>query len=209
MKPVNLGVLVSGRGSNLQAIQKAIVSGSLDAEVRVVISNKKQAPGLEWARTQGLNGVFLNPKDFAGMANPREQYDQVVVKILQTENVDLVVLAGYMRIVTPVLIQAYRWRIMNIHPSLLPAFPGLNAQQQALDWGVKVSGCTVHFVTEGVDEGPIIRQVAVSVQEDDTVDSLSARILEYEHRILPEAIQLFAEERLHVEGRRVRVLEAP
>ncbi len=209
MKPVHLGVLISGRGSNLQAIHRAIVAGSLDASIRVVLSNKEQAPGLEWARAHGLNGVFVNPKEFAGTADPREEYDRAVVKILRNDNVDLVILAGYMRIVTPVLIHAYRWRMMNIHPSLLPAFPGLNAQQQALEWGVKVSGCTVHFVTEGVDEGPIIRQAAVPVREDDTVDSLSARILEHEHRILPEAIQLFAEGRLQVEGRRVRVLDAP
>lgn len=208
MKPVNLGVLISGRGSNLQAVHEAIGSGALVAEIRVVISNKEQAPGLARAREQGLNGIFLNPKQFADTPNPREEYDRALVQLLQKADVELVILAGYMRIVTPILIHAYPWRIMNIHPSLLPAFPGLNAQQQALDWGVKVSGCTVHFVTEGVDEGPIIRQAAVPVLEDDTVDSLSARILEQEHRILPEAIQLFAEGRLRVEGRRVRVRES-
>ncbi|RMH34705.1 MAG: phosphoribosylglycinamide formyltransferase [Nitrospirae bacterium] len=208
MKPVNLGVLISGRGSNLQAIHEAIGSRMLDAAIRVVISNKEHAPGLERARGQGLNGIFLDPKRFASASHPREEYDRAIVQLLREAHVDLVVLAGYMRIVTPILIHAYPWRIMNIHPSLLPAFPGLNAQQQALEWGVKVSGCTVHFVTEGVDEGPIIRQAAVPVLEGDTVDSLSARILEQEHRILPEAIQLFAENRLRVEGRRVRVRES-
>jgi phosphoribosylglycinamide formyltransferase-1 len=145
--------------------------------------------------------VFLDPKATPG----REAYDAVILEHLRKHDVGLVALAGYMKIVTRVLIDAYAHRIMNIHPSLLPAFPGLAAQQQALDWGAKVSGCTVHFVEEGVDTGPIIQQTVVPVLEGDTAESLEARILEQEHRIYPEAIQLFAEGRLAIEGRRVRV----
>ena len=206
MHALKIGVLVSGRGSNLQAIHGAIQSGSLRATIAVVISNKKEAPGLVRAKAEGLPCVFHDPKAFAGEANAREAYDQALVEILENHGVDLVVLAGYMRIVTSTLINRYQWKIINIHPSLLPAFPGLSAQQQALDWGVKMSGCTVHFVTEGVDEGPIILQAAVPVGEGDTSDSLSERILKEEHRIYPEAIQLFAEGRLQIQGRQVKIL---
>jgi phosphoribosylglycinamide formyltransferase-1 len=200
-KKLRLAVLASGRGSNLQAIIEAIEKGRLDATLAVVISNKAEAPALERARTHGAPAVFLDPK-----ATPdREAYDAVILEHLRTYNVGLVALAGYMKIVTRVLIEAYPDRIMNIHPSLLPSFPGLKAQQQALDWGVKVSGCTVHFVTEGVDAGPIIRQATVPVLEGDTAESLEARILTEEHRIYPEAIQLFAEGRLTVEERHVSI----
>jgi phosphoribosylglycinamide formyltransferase 1 len=200
-RPVTLGVLASGRGSNLQAIIDAIDKGTLNAVVAVVLSNKVQAPALERARAKGIAAVFLDPKLTAG----GEQYDGVILEHLRKHDVDLVVLAGYMKIVTPVLINAYPFCILNIHPSLLPAFPGLAAQKQALDWGVKVTGCTVHFVTEGVDCGPIIRQATVSVEESDTEETLAARILAEEHRIYAEAIQLFGEGRLIVEGRRVRI----
>ena len=206
VNPVRLGVLISGRGSNLQAIIEASQAGKLRASIGVVVSNKKDAPGLVRAQSLGFKGIFIDPKLFATDTNPREAYDQAVVKVLQEHDVQLVILAGYMRIVTPVLLNAYRWRVMNIHPSLLPAFPGLAPQQQALDWGVKMSGCTVHFVTEGVDEGPIIVQAAVPVLEEDTSETLSARILEQEHRIYPEAIQLYADGRLQVNGRQVRIL---
>ena len=198
---VRLGVLASGRGSNLQAIIDAIEKGSLDAVVAVVLSNKAQAPALDRARARGIPAIFLNPDLIVG----REKFDSLILEHLRKHEVELVALAGYMKIVTSVLINAFPNRMMNIHPSLLPAFPGLAAQRQALDWGVKVAGCTVHFVTEGVDCGPIIRQVAVPVQEDDTPETLSARILNEEHRIYREAIQLFAEGRLIVEGRRVRI----
>ena len=198
---IRLGVLASGRGSNLQAIIAAIEKGTLDAVVAVVISNKMEAPALERARKHGAPAVFLDPK----VAPGREDYDRNILEQLRVYNVALVVLAGYMKIVTSVLLEAYDERMMNIHPSLLPAFPGLAAQKQALDWGVKVSGCTVHFVTEGVDAGPIIRQAAVPVLETDTEESLAARILVEEHRIYPEAIQLFAQGRLTVEGRMVRI----
>ena len=201
-----LGVLVSGRGSNFQAIYEAIRSGSLRANIAVVVSNKKEAAALNRAQAQGLPWVFHDPKPFAGEENSREAYDQALVEILKQHGVELVVLAGYMRIVTATLLNAYPWRVMNVHPSLLPAFPGLSAQKQALDWGVKVSGCTVHFVTEGVDEGPIILQTAVPLEEGDTVESLSDRILKVEHQIYPEAIQLYAEGRLQIDGRQVKIL---
>ena len=188
------------------AIMSAIQSGYLDASIAVVVSNKHDAPGLIHAQSHGLKCVCVSPKPFATEPNPREAYDEAIVKILEEHEVQLVILAGYMRIVTPVLINAYRWRMMNIHPSLLPAFPGLSAQQQALEWGVKMSGCTVHFVTEGVDEGPIIVQAAVPVFDDDTAETLAERILEQEHRLYPEAIQLYAEDRLRVQGRQVQVL---
>lgn len=198
---VRLGVLASGRGSNLQAIIDAIEQGLLDAVLAVVISNKVEAPALERARKHGAPALFLDPK-----ATPnREAHDAVILDYLRKYDVGLVALAGYMKIVTRVLIDAFPNRIMNIHPSLLPSFPGLKAQQQALDWGVKMSGCTVHFVTEGVDTGPIIRQATVPVMEGDSAESLEARILVEEHRIYPEAIQLFAEGRLTVEGRHVHI----
>ena len=200
--PLRLAVLASGRGSNLQAIIDAIEQKRLGAVLAVVISNKAEAQALERARKHGAPAVFLDPKATPG----REAYDAVILEHLRKNDVRLVALAGYMKIVTRVLIDAYAHRIMNIHPSLLPAFPGLAAQQQALDWGAKVSGCTVHFVEEGVDMGPIIQQAAVPVLEGDQAESLEARILEQEHRIYPEAIQLFAEGRLAIEGRRVRIM---
>ena len=202
---LRVGVLASGRGSNLQAIIDAIEAGTLTARIAVVVSNKQDAHALERARRHGMPGVFLDPAPYKARADGREAYDRAVLEVLQKHDVELVALAGYMKIVTRVLIAAYPNRIMNIHPSLLPSFPGLKAQQQALDWGMKVSGCTVHFVTEVVDTGPIIRQAAVPVKENDTAETLEARILAEEHRIYPEAIQLFADGRLSVEGRRVRI----
>ena len=201
-----LGVLISGRGSNLVAILDAIDRGTLDATLKVVASNKPNAAGLERAKERGLPTIYLDPKPFAREANPREAYDLAMGALLQQHGVEYVALAGYMRIVTPALIRMYPSKILNIHPSLLPAFPGLDAQRQALEWGVKVSGCTVHLVTEGVDEGPIIVQAAVPILEGDTVESLSARILEKEHKCYPQALQLMAEKRLHVEGRKVHIL---
>jgi phosphoribosylglycinamide formyltransferase-1 len=198
-RPVRIGVLASGRGSNLQSIIDAIEKGALQAVLAVVISNKAEAVALDRARKHGVPALFLDPQATPG----REQYDAAVLQQLQQHEVELVALAGYMKIVTRVLIDAYTDRMMNIHPSLLPAFPGLAAQKQALEWGAKISGCTVHFVTEGVDAGPIIRQASVPVFETDTVETLSARILSEEHRIYPEAIQLFADSRLLMEGRRV------
>ena len=207
MMPLRLGILASGRGSNLQAIIDAIEAKVLDATIALVVSNKKDAMVLERANRHGVKGIFLDPKSVAGETDSRRAYDEKILEVLKKHEVQLVLLAGYMKIVTAVLIDAYQWRMMNIHPSLLPSFPGLHAQQQALDAGVKVSGCTVHFVTEGVDQGPIIVQTAVPVNENDSVDALSARILEQEHRLYPRAIQLFAEGGLAVEGRKVRILQ--
>jgi phosphoribosylglycinamide formyltransferase-1 len=201
-----LGVLISGRGSNLIAILDAIQEGTLNATIKVVVSNKAKAPGLELAKERGLQTVFIDPKSFAQEDNPRETYDLAVGTVLQEHEVECIVLAGYMRIVTPALIRMFPWKMLNIHPSLLPAFPGLDAQRQALEWGAKVSGCSVHFVTEGVDEGPIIGQIAVPINEEDTVETLSARILEQEHELYPQALQLMAQGRLQLEGRTVRVL---
>ena len=208
MSVLRLGVLVSGRGSNLQAIMNEIEAGTVKAEIVVVISNKQGVPALERAERHGLTTVFLDPKSVADTPNPRQAYDQKLLETLQHHQVQLVVLAGYMKIVTSVLIDSYESRIMNIHPALLPSFPGLDAQRQALDHGVKVSGCTVHFVTEGMDTGPIILQRAVPVEEGDTADTLSERILKEEHGLLPRAIQLFAEGRLTVEGRAVHIRDA-
>jgi phosphoribosylglycinamide formyltransferase-1 len=209
MNKVRLGVLASGRGSNLQAIIDAIESGTVQARLAVVISNKKDAQALERARAHGVPDVYLDPTRYAGMNDKREAYDRGILDILRKHEVDLVLLAGYMKIVTPVLIDAYRNHMMNIHPSLLPSFPGLEAQKQALEWGAKVSGCTVHFVTEGVDEGPIILQATVPVLEGDSPETLASRILVEEHAMYPRAVQLYADGRLIVEGRRVRIADGP
>lgn len=206
MSSLRIGVLASGRGSNLQAIIDAIQGSMLDATIVVIVSNKEQSGALERARVHGIPGVFVDPTFVRDDPDPRQAYDRKILEVLTTSDAQLVILAGYMKIVTPLLIQAYEWRMINIHPSLLPSFPGLHAQKQALEAGVKVSGCTVHFVTEGVDEGPIILQAAVSVQEDDTEVSLADRILEQEHQLYPRAVQLFAEGRLQVAGRVTRIL---
>ncbi len=198
-----MAVLASGRGSNLQAIIDAIEAGQLQARIVAVISNKKDAIALERARKHGLKDLFVDPKPFAGKPDSREAYDRALLEIIQQHDVELVLLAGYMKIVTAVLVNAYANRMMNIHPSLLPSFPGLDVQKKAIDWGCKLAGCTVHFVTEGVDEGPIIIQAAVPILDSDTSDTLAARILVQEHKIYPRAVQLFAEGRLRVDGRRV------
>ncbi len=200
-KAVALGVLVSGNGTNLQAIIDRIESGALPASVACVISNKADAFALERARKHGIPAIHLNHKEYAN----REAYDSALVAALREHGVELVILAGFMRILTPTIIDAFSNRIMNIHPALLPAFPGLDAQKQAIEYGVKVSGCTVHFVDAGCDTGPIIIQSVVPVLEGDTEESLSQRIHKEEHLIYPDAIQLFAEGRLTVEGRRVIV----
>src|SRR5690349_18403724 len=203
--PLRVAVLASGRGSNLQAIINAIEAGQVQAKIVAVISNKQDAVALERARKHGLPDLFVDPKPFAGRPDSREAYDQVLLDLLKKYDVELVLLAGYMKIVTAVLVNAYVNRMMNIHPSLLPSFPGLDVQKKAIDWGCKLAGCTVHFVTEGVDEGPIIVQAAVPILDDDTPETLAARILVQEHKIYPRAVQLFAEGRLHVDGRRVLI----
>ncbi|HEX5647492.1 MAG TPA: phosphoribosylglycinamide formyltransferase [Nitrospira sp.] len=201
--PLRVAVMASGRGSNLQAIIDAIAAGQVQATIVAVISNKKDAVALERARAHGLPDLFIDPKPFAGRPDSREAYDRTLLEVLEQRHVELVLLAGYMKIVTGVLVNTYANRMMNIHPSLLPSFPGLDVQKKAIDWGCKLAGCTVHFVTEGVDEGPIILQAAVPILDDDTSETLAARILVQEHKIFPRAVQLFAEGRLRVHGRRV------
>lgn len=196
-----VGVLASGRGSNLQAILDACARPAFPARVVVVISDRERSLALERARTAGVEALWMNPKDFTD----RETFDLALVRELQARQVGLVCQAGYMRILSPVYIRAFAGRSLNIHPSLLPAFPGLHAQRQALEHGVKVAGATVHFADEGVDSGPIVLQAAVPVAPDDTEETLSARILAEEHRIYPEAIRLFAEGRLRIVGRKVIV----
>lgn len=193
-----LGILLSGRGSNFQAIADNIAAGKLAAEIAVVISNRPQARGLELARERGLNAVVIPSKGIE-----REDYDRLLIEELRKNQVDLVCLAGFMRLLSATFVREFRNRILNIHPSLLPAFPGLDAQHQALEHGVKVSGCTVHFVDEGLDSGPIIVQHAVEVRDDDTADTLAARILAEEHRIYSEAISIVLSGSFRVEGRRV------
>ncbi len=193
-----LGILISGRGSNFQAIADSIDAGRLPAEIAVVISNRGSAPGLQIARERGLNAISLPSKGL-----DRTVYDQQLTAELKRNKVDFVCLAGYLRLLSAEFIQAFPHQILNIHPSLLPAFPGLDAQHQALAHGVKITGCTVHFVDEQLDSGPIILQAAVPVLDDDTDDSLSARILEQEHRIYSEAIEVVTSGSYHIEGRRV------
>jgi phosphoribosylglycinamide formyltransferase-1 len=204
MKKVKLGVLVSGRGSNLQAIIDNIEKGLLPAEIVIVISDQPDAYSLERARKHNIPALHMSAKGYRGK---RDEYDALLVTEFQKNNVALVCLAGFMRIITPTLIKAYPNRILNIHPALLPAFPGLHVQKAALDHGVKFSGCTVHFVDEGMDTGPIIIQAVVPVLANDTVDSLSERILKQEHKIYSRAINLYAEGRLKIDGRRVLVID--
>lgn len=193
-----LGILLSGRGSNFAAIAKNVAAGNLDADIAVVISNVPDARGLEVARERGLTSVVMPSKGIA-----REEYDRSVVAQLKSHAVELVCLAGFMRLLSAEFCRAFPMRVLNIHPSLLPAFPGLDAQRQALEHGVKITGCTVHFVDEQLDAGPIIRQAAVPVLDADTVESLAARILVEEHRIYTEAIRLVLSERWRIDGRRV------
>ena len=198
-----IAVFLSGRGSNFMAIREAIRKGGIDADISLVFSNKEDAPGLVKAREWGLETLSLNPKLFAA----REDYDRAIVRELEQRRIDLVCLAGYMKVLTPELCDAFRHRLVNIHPALLPSFPGLHVQQKAIDWGVRYSGCTVHFVAAEVDMGPIILQAVVPVLQDDTEETLAARILVEEHRIYPEAVRLYFEGRIEVRGRRVFVLE--
>ncbi|AYK15650.1 MAG: phosphoribosylglycinamide formyltransferase [Methanosarcina flavescens] len=199
---VKIAVLVSGRGSNLQAIIDSIEKGYIkNAAINVVISNKANAYALERARIHGISTVFLDPGEYG-----RAEYDKAILDILNQYDTDLLLLAGYFRLLGNEIIETYRNRIMNIHPSLLPAFKGLNAQKQAFEYGVKVAGCTVHFVDEGLDSGPIILQKCVPVIPGDTEETLTNRILEQEHIIYPEAVKLFTEGKLKIEGRNVVIL---
>jgi phosphoribosylglycinamide formyltransferase-1 len=193
-----LGILLSGRGSNFEAIARNVQAGKIPAEIAVVISNKKEAAGLERAREMGLETRFIPSK-----GKEREAFDREVVAVLREFRVDLVCLAGFMRILSPYFVWEYPNRILNIHPALLPSFPGEDAQRQALEYGVKFTGCTVHLVNEGTDTGPIVCQAVVPVRDDDTAETLSARILQEEHRIYSEAICLLLEDMVRFEGRRV------
>ncbi len=194
-----LAVLVSGRGSNLQAIIDSIEKNNLPAEISLILSNVPDAYALQRGKKHGLESVFLDPKKFS----KRDDYEKRMIELLQTKSIDLVCLAGFMRILGKKFIEAFSGKIINIHPSLLPAFPGLNVQKRALEHGAKFSGCTVHFVNEEVDGGAIILQAVVPILDDDDVQSLSDKILEQEHIIYPEAIRLIVEDKLEFSGRRV------
>jgi phosphoribosylglycinamide formyltransferase-1 len=204
LKKVGIGVLVSGGGSNLQSIIDHTEAGTLDAEIRIVISNNPDALALERCRKHRICSVVVDHRQF----DTRESYDRRTISILESSGVELVVMAGFMRILSPEFFRAFPRRIMNIHPALLPAFPGIHVQRKAIEYGVKFAGCTVHFADEGVDTGPIIIQSVVPVFEDDTADTLSARILKEEHRIYPQAIQYYAEGRIEIQGRKVLINNA-
>lgn len=198
---MNIAVLLSGRGSNLQALHRAVESGEIQgASISCVISDK-EAAGLVYARENGIKSFYLPPKDFAS----RQDYDRRILEILEAGKADLICLAGYMRLLSDVLIDAYEGKILNVHPSLLPAFPGLDAHKQALEYGVKLSGCTVHFVDGGLDTGPVILQQSVTVYSDDTVETLSERILKEEHKLYPKAVSLYVEGKLQLKGRTVTI----
>ncbi|MFA5322663.1 MAG: phosphoribosylglycinamide formyltransferase [Smithella sp.] len=198
---LKLGVLISGNGSNLQSIIDNIEKGSLKAVVKIVISNNPDAFGITRAQRHGIPFAVLKNGDFKN----KDDFDAALIKILKDNDVDLIILAGFMRIISPKLLKTFPGRILNIHPALLPSFPGLHGQRQAVEYGVKFSGCTVHFVDEGVDTGPIIIQSAVPVLDDDTEETLAARILKEEHKIYPQAIQFFADGKLEIKGRKVRI----
>jgi len=202
-KKGKIGIFISGRGSNFMAIHDAILAGKINAEIEFVFSNKEDAPGLQIARERNLETLYLNPKVYS----TREEYDKEIIREVRKRGVDLICLAGYMRILSSLFCKELKNCIMNIHPALLPSFPGLHVQKKALDWGVRYSGATVHFVTEEVDMGPIILQAIVPVLQDDTEETLSDRILKEEHKIYPEAVRLFFEGKLEVRDRRVFIQE--
>jgi phosphoribosylglycinamide formyltransferase-1 len=197
-KKGRIAIFLSGRGSNFMAIHNAIVAGKINAEIVIVFSNKKEAPGLKIAQERNLETLYLNPKEYQS----REAYDEAIIQEIKKRNVDLICLAGYMKILTALFCNTFKNRIINIHPALLPSFPGLHVQQKAIDWGVRYSGATVHFVTAEVDMGPIILQAVVPVLQNDNEDSLSERILKQEHQIYPEAVKLYFEGNIEVKGRR-------
>ena len=201
MNTLKIGVLASGRGTNFQAIIDAIESGRIRARIQLLVTDNPEAFSIERAKKHGIEHVVMRPKDYGS----RDEYFREIAAELKKRGVDLVILAGFMRIVGKPVLDAYPNRVMNIHPALLPSFPGLHGQKQANDYGVKMSGCTVHFVDEGMDTGPVIIQAAVPVQDDDTEETLSERILRLEHKIFPGAIRLFSEVRIEVDGRKVRI----
>ncbi|MBU2053770.1 MAG: phosphoribosylglycinamide formyltransferase [Proteobacteria bacterium] len=201
LRKIGIGVLVSGSGSNLQSIIDHIEGGKLDAEIRIVLSNNPEAYALERCTKHRIPTAVVDHCRFAS----REEFDRRVIEVLAASGVELVVMAGFMRVLSSEFFRAFPMKIMNIHPALLPSFPGIHVQQKAVEYGVKFSGCTVHFADEGVDTGPIIIQAVIPVDPDDTADTLAARILKEEHRIYPQAIQYYAEGRIEIEGRKVRV----
>lgn len=200
-EPLRLGVLASGRGSNFAAIMRAIEGGRLNARVTVLISDQPQAPALSLARGFGVPAEVISPRQFAG----KSEFEDALAQTCQEFQVEVVVLAGFMRLLGARFLSHYPQRVINIHPALLPAFPGLNAQKQAVDYGVRFSGCTVHLVDEGMDSGPIIMQAVVPVEPDDDEHTLADRILKEEHRLYPQALQLMAEDRLIIKNRRVYI----
>lgn len=201
LEKLGIGVLVSGSGSNLQSIIDHIEAGTLDAEIKVVLSNTPDAYALERCRKHRIPSVVIDHRQF----DCRESFDRKMVATLESSGVELVVMAGFMRILSPEFFRAFPRRVVNIHPALLPAFPGTHVQRKAVEYGVRFAGCTVHFADEGVDTGPIIIQAVVPVYEDDTPETLSERILKEEHKIYPQAIQFYAEGRIVIEGRRVLI----
>ncbi len=198
-----IAILISGRGSNMDSIAAACASGAVPASVALVVSNEPDAPGLQKARLRRIESVVIDHRKSAS----REEHDKRLHQALKSRSIDLICLAGYMRVLTQTFVREWRGRVMNIHPSLLPSFPGLDAQEQALDWGARVAGCTVHFVDEHVDHGPIIVQRCVAVTDDDTPETLSERILAEEHIAYPEAVRLFFQKKLRLVGRRIFVEE--
>jgi len=200
---IDIAVLASGRGTNLQAIIDAIKVGKIDGKIKIVISDNPEAYALKRAQDNQIDTMVFSYKQY----NNKKEYEQEILNCLINNNIGLIVLAGYMRLLGSRLIKEYRYRIINIHPALLPSFPGLHAQRQAIEYGVKVSGCTVHFVDEGMDTGPIILQKAVEVKQNDTEEVLSDRILKYEHKLLPRAIQLFARNKIHIQNNKVCIEE--
>ena len=201
--PLVIGVLASGRGSNFEAIARAVASGAIRGALAVLISDRAEAPALSLARAHGIESLVIEAREHPG----REAHDKAILGALEERGVGLVCLAGYLRLLSPGFVRHFAGRLLNVHPSLLPAFPGLHAQRQALEYGVRVAGATVHFVDEGTDTGAIVLQAAVAVRGDDTEASLTARILAEEHRIYPEAIHLYAEGRIRLDGRRVHIRE--
>lgn len=195
-------VMISGRGSNFMKIHDAILDGRINADIALVFSNKEDAAGLQIAKKRGLETLYINPKLYA----EKEEYDKEIIHEARKRNVDLICLAGYMKVLTPMFCNEFKNRIINIHPALMPSFPGLHVQQKAIDWGVRFSGATVHFVSAEVDMGPIILQAVVPVMQDDTEETLAARILVEEHKIYPESVRLFFEGKLEVRGRCVFIL---
>lgn len=203
MSPLQLAVLASGRGSNLQAIQRAIAEGNLNATIKVVISDKKDALALEIARTQGIAAHWINPQGYSS----KEEFEAAILSLIKNNNCECIVLAGFMRVLSPYFVRNSGLPILNIHPSLLPSFPGLHAQRQAVEAGVRYSGCTVHFVDEGVDTGPIISQAIVPVYPSDNEEALTGRILTEEHKLYPRVIQQFSQGKIIRSGRKVIIAE--